>query len=257
LTPELGAVAQRALDAAAERLYQESRHAAEPDSISEEVNFHQRRADALGVLAEAALAADLDRGSAADRYQVVLHVEAGADADASPQAVLEMDDGGVRVSADASVVVMREGADGSVLDVGRRTRTVPTPVRRALTARDSRCRFPGCTARRCDAHHITHWANGGSTSLDNLMLLCRQHHTLLHEGGLRVERDVMGGLTFVRPDGRTIELCPRPPVRSRLDLPNTGGAAAVRCWDGARFNLGYVIDVLRPQPAGWVANARS
>ena len=193
LTPELGAVVQRALDAATERLYQESRNAAEPDSITEEVNFAQRRADALGLLAESALAADLDRGTTADRYQVVLHVEAGTGADASPQAVLEMDDGGVRVSAetsrrlscDASVVVMREGADGSVLDVGRRTRTVPTPIRRALTARDSRCRFPGCTARRCDAHHITHWADGGSTSLDNLMLLCRRHHTLLHEGGLR------------------------------------------------------------------------
>jgi hypothetical protein len=140
---------------------------------------------------------------------------------------------------------MREGADGSVLDVGRRTRTVPTPIRRALTARDSRCRFPGCTARRCDAHHITHWADGGSTSLDNLMLMCRRHHTLLHEGGIAVERDVLGGLTFVRPDGRTIEVCPRPPVRSRLDLPNTEGAPALRCWDGARFNLGYVIDVLR------------
>jgi hypothetical protein len=265
LTPELGAVVQRALDAATERLYQEGRSAAEPDAITEEVNYAQRRADALGLLAESALAADLDRGSAGDRYQVVLHVEAGTGAEASPQAVLEMDEGGIRVSAetsrrlscDASVVVMREGPDGSVLDVGRRTRTVPTPIRRALTARDSRCRFPGCTARRCDAHHITHWADGGSTSLDNLMLLCRRHHTLLHEGGVGVERDVLGGLTFVRPDGRTIEVCPRAPVRSRIDLPNTGSAAALRCWDGTRFNLGYVIDVLRPQPAGWVANGRS
>jgi len=257
LTPELGAVVQRALDAATERLYQESRTAAEPDAITEEVNYAQRRADALGLMAESALAADLDRGTAGDRYQVVLHVEAGTGAEASPQAVLEMDEGGVRVSAetsrrlscDASVVVMREGPDGSVLDVGRRTRTVPTPIRRALTARDSRCRFPGCTARRCDAHHITHWADGGPTSLDNLMLLCRRHHTLLHEGGVSVEREVLGGLTFVRPDGRTIEVCPRPPVRSRLDLPNTDGAAALRCWDGTRFSLGYVIDVLRPQPA--------
>jgi len=140
---------------------------------------------------------------------------------------------------------MREGPDGSVLDVGRRTRTVPTPVRRALVARDSRCRFPGCLARRCDAHHITHWADGGSTSLDNLMLLCRRHHTLLHEGGIAVERDALGGLTFARPDGRVIEVCPQPPLGSRRALPNTGSAAALRCWDGTRFNLGHVIDVLR------------
>jgi len=68
------------------------------------------------------------------------------------------------------------------------------------------------------------------------MLLCRRHHTLVHEGGVRVERDVIGALTFIRPDGRVIEVCPRRPIGS------TGG---LRCWDGTRFNLGYVIDVLR------------
>ena len=79
LTPELGAVVQRALDAASERLYQESKDAAAPTSVAEEVTAAQRRADALGLLAECALEADLDRGSSADRYQVVLHVEAAAD----------------------------------------------------------------------------------------------------------------------------------------------------------------------------------
>ena len=256
LTPELGAVVQRALDAAAERLYQESKEAAAPDSIAEEVTWAQRRADALGLLAECALQADLDRGTAGDRYQVVLHVEAGAEADAAPQAVLELEESGIGVSAetsrrlscDASVVVMREGPDGSVLDVGRRTRTIPTPIRRALAARDTRCRFPGCTARRCDAHHITHWADGGPTSLDNLMLLCRRHHTLVHEGGVIVERDVLGGLAFVRPDGRAIEVCPAPPPDRDRSLACAGSASTLRCWDGARFSLGYVIDVLRVPP---------
>jgi hypothetical protein len=70
--------------------------------------------------------------------------------------------------------------------------SVPTPIRRALAARDGRCRFPGCTARRCDAHHVTHWLDGGGTSLDNFMRLCRRHHTLLHEGGFSIERDVLG-----------------------------------------------------------------
>jgi hypothetical protein len=259
LTPELGAVVQRALDAAAERLYQESKEAATPESILEEVSWEQRRADALGLLAEAALQADLDRGSAGDRYQVVLHVDA-EDVRADAGAVLELEDGGIRVSAetsrrlacDAGVVVMRETPDGTALDVGRKSRTIPTPIRRALTARDRRCRFPGCTARRCDAHHITHWADGGPTSLDNLMLLCRRHHTLLHEGGLTVQRDTLGAVTFVRPDGRVVDVAPRIPVGARGPLTRIGSAAALRCWDGTRFNLGYVIDVLRPQPPRWL-----
>jgi len=253
LTPEQGAVVQRALEAAAERLYQESRDAAPPDSLEEEVTSAQRRADALALIGECALQSDLDRGSAGDRYQVVLHVEAGADTTEPIQTIVEVDQGPVRVSAetlrrltcDAAVVTMREGPDGSVLDVGRKSRTVPTPIRRALTARDAGCCFPGCTARRCDAHHVEHWADGGSTSLDNLMLLCRRHHTLVHEGGVSVERDALGSLTFVRPCGRIIDVAPSlSPGRGR-PLAHTGSAKDLRCWDGTRFNLGYVIDVLR------------
>jgi len=170
------------------------------------------------------------------------------------QTTVEVDQGPVRVSAetarrlacDASLVVIRQGSDGAILDVGRRTRTVPTAIRRALTTRDARCRFPGCMARRCDAHHITHWGDGGSTSLDNLMLLCRRHHTLVHEGGVSVDRDVMGNLTFMRPDGRAIEVCPQPPA-DRRPLPDAGNAAALRCWDGTPLDVGYAIDVLWSQ----------
>jgi hypothetical protein len=253
LTPEVGAVVQRAIEAATEQLYQESRNAAAADSIVEEVTFAQRRADALGRLAECALAADLDRGTAGDRYQVVLHVDADAASDAPAQAVLELDEGGVRVSAetsrrlscDASVVTMRESADGSVLDVGRRSRTVPTPIRRALMSRDSRCCFPGCSARRCDAHHVRHWADGGATSLDNLVLLCRRHHTLVHEGGIRVERNALGVYSFVRSDGRVLEASPRLPT-IRPGLPaTTASARTLPCWDGTPFRLGDVFDMVR------------
>jgi hypothetical protein len=135
LTAEQGAAVQRALEAASDRLYQESRHAAAPDRIEEEVSFEQLRADALVLMAETALAADLDRGSAGDRYQVVLLVETAATT-MSPAAppVLELNDGPMSVSAetsrrlscDASVVVIRQDADGSVLDVGRKTRTIPS-----------------------------------------------------------------------------------------------------------------------------------
>jgi hypothetical protein len=87
---------------------------------------------------------------------------------------------------------MRHGARGKVLDVGRRTRTVPPAIRRALEVRDRTCRFPGCGCRYTDAHHITHWADGGETKLDNLVLLCRRHHRAVHEEGWRVEVVVDG-----------------------------------------------------------------
>ncbi|MCY4121639.1 MAG: DUF222 domain-containing protein, partial [Acidobacteria bacterium] len=79
-----------------------------------------------------------------------------------------------RIACDAATVTLQHGPDGGVLDVGRRTRTISPALRRALAARDGQCRFPGCEARRCDAHHIPPWADGGETALANLVLLCRR-----------------------------------------------------------------------------------
>ena len=74
------------------------------------------------------------------------------------------------------------GSQGEVLDVGRTQRLVTPAIWKALLVRDEHCTFPGC--RRppvaCDAHHLRHWADGGVTSLDNLALVCRTHHTTLH-----------------------------------------------------------------------------
>jgi hypothetical protein len=144
------------------------------------------------------------------------------------------------------MVVMREGHDGTVLDVGRKTRTIPTAIRRALDARDGRCRFPGCTARRCDAHHIEHWADGGATALDNLVLLCRRHHRLVHEGGYGVEL-AAGDVRFIRPDGRRLAMAPALSSGGELMVDSRVGARSLRCWDGTRFNVGYAIDVLWSQ----------
>ena len=83
LTPEVGAVVQRAIEAAADRLFRDGAKSPAAGSVSEECHFAQRRADALGLLAEAALAAEFDRGTAGDRYQVVLHVT--ADEPAAPE----------------------------------------------------------------------------------------------------------------------------------------------------------------------------
>ncbi len=89
-----------------------------------------------------------------------------------------------RLACDAGVLPVVLGSAGEVLDVGRRSRTVPTAIRNALVVRDGGCTHPGCSApvSWCDAHHVVHWADGGPTSLDNLVLLCSAHHHLVHEG---------------------------------------------------------------------------
>ncbi len=176
LTPEVGGVVQRALEAAADRLFRETSGAVTGDAMAEDLTPAQRRADALALLAESALAANFDGGTAGDRDQVVLHVNADDAADtridsSTPGAsaavldgAIEVDHGALgvstetsqRLACDASLVRMRHDADGAVLDVGRKTRTIPPSIRRALGARDTCCRFPGCTSRRCDAHHVHH-----------------------------------------------------------------------------------------------------
>ena len=78
-----------------------------------------------------------------------------------------------RIACDAGLVAVRTDESGHVLDIGRKTRTIPPAIRRALLIRDRRCRFPGCTHTRwLDAHHVEHWAHGGETKLTNLLLLC-------------------------------------------------------------------------------------
>ena len=136
--------------------------------------MEQRRADALGLVAESALASGLDPGSRGDRYQVVVHVDAEALPAGGEDGSSCLADG-VHVSAetsrrlacDAALVVMRHAADGRMLDIGRRTRAISPGLRRALEHRDGGCRFPGCGLKLCDAHHVEHWADGGETNLAN------------------------------------------------------------------------------------------
>ncbi|WP_067501767.1 HNH endonuclease signature motif containing protein [Actinoplanes sp. TFC3] len=88
-----------------------------------------------------------------------------------------------RLACDARIVPVILGSKSEVLDVGRLSRTAPGPLRRALVARDGGCAFPGCDRppRWTDAHHILFWALGGLTELDNLVLLCRHHHNVIHD----------------------------------------------------------------------------
>jgi len=113
----------------------------------------------------------------------------------------------LRLACDPVVSRIIMAGRSEVLDVGRRTRLVTSAQRRALAVRDRGCAFPGCDRPEswCDAHHRRHWAHRGPTDLDNLVLLCRRHHVLCHEGGWRLEADANGGLRARAPDGR------RPP----------------------------------------------
>ncbi|MGE0360316.1 MAG: DUF222 domain-containing protein [Vicinamibacterales bacterium] len=255
LAPEEGAVVQRALQAAVDRLWEEQRAGPKDECVADEITPSQRRADALALPAEAALASDLTRGTTADRYQVILRVghEAVAAGEGGAAAV-EMDQGLVDVSAetsrrlccDAAVVPMRVGEGGAVLDIGRKSRSVPPTIRRALQARDQHCQFPGCTSRICDAHHVEHWIDGGITSLENLVLLCRRHHRLVHEGGYGLTRCDGGTITVWRPDGAVLEPAPPMPTASHLEWETD----RIPVGDGGPFELGYAVEVLYVPPAG-------
>ena len=158
---------------------------------------------------------------------------------------------------------MTHDAEGRVLDVGRRTRTVPAPIRRALDARDKGCRFPGCECRYTEAHHIRHWAQGGDTRLDNLLLLCSRHHRALHEGGFQVRR-LPGGdeVDFLSPTGAVIPAVPEStpipgdPVLA-IEARNAEAGVvpdawtATPLWNGDRLDLSLAVDMFRGQKAVW------
>ena len=109
---------------------------------------------------------------------------------------------------------MAAGSDGENLTIGRRARTIPPAIRRALMLRDHGCVFPGCThTRYLHGHHIRHWLHGGETSVDNLALVCSVHHRSVHEGGWTITRGADGKLIFTSPAGRGL---PIKPPRERV-----------------------------------------
>ena len=405
LTPQVGAVLRRALEAACDQARGQAAGGSDSgagtaaDEAAGQLapSFEQRQADAIGVVAECALAGGLDRGTAGDRYQAVVHVDADAlgargespaafdrrcippelrcstvtyweyapssrlvsrapprslcdagfhhglladesdvpagtsagtvsgskrvggcprvpagtyrreagdqvQATALPGACTEGPAGAVRrgddarparrtaapcpgsppaaaaaapsqtvldeaggihiwpetarrLACDAATVEMQHGPGGEILNVGRKTRTISPALRRALAARDRQCRFPGCQNRRCDAHHMWHWADGGATALDNLVLLCRRHHRAVHEEGFSVTLDAQGNVQFARPDGRPLLVAPPArawtgvplgPVMERLTQEDIaiGPHTATPAWRGERLDVGWAVGVL-------------
>jgi uncharacterized protein DUF222/HNH endonuclease len=281
LDPEVGAVLERALAAASETLYGRRSAAEEGTSLRgadqvERATVGQRRADAIGLIAECALRNELaamapgqapalegpSTSGRSDRFQVVVHIDAEALREGCDRGQSVLDGTHVsaetsrRLSCDASRVVMMHDAEGRTIAVGRRTRTIPPAIRRALEHRDRGCRFPGCGLRFCDAHHITHWADGGATRLDNLTLLCRRHHRAVHEDGWRIIVTPEGTFTFYRPDGRPLPNAPATPIvpndptaalaatHNALGLEINASTALSQC-RGERLDLDYAILTLR------------
>jgi hypothetical protein len=175
----------------------------------------QRRADALGEICRQWLDAGERPSIAGERPHIVVTVDLEALERGGGRSELA-DVGAVcpetarRIACDAAVSRVITRGRSEPLEVGRRTPVVPAGLRRAVVVRDRHCRFPGCDRPQgwCDAHHAVHWADGGETSLANLVLLCRRHHRLVHERfGLTMED---GQPVFRRPDGSVMEERPPP-----------------------------------------------
>ena len=225
-------------------------------------------ADALVHLATSFLArgdAGTSSGSSGGpASEVVVHLAPElASADGALGATLE---DGARVSAetlrrlacDGGLVTVTSDPAGTVLDVGRRTRAIPTAIRRALLIRDQHCRFPGCAnGAFLHGHHVHHWLHGGRTALDNLVTLCSFHHRQVHEGGFRVSLCADAAVEVWTPEGRRLPATPRlEPDPGTLDWlggewdprdgarPQIDGPLPLPIWDGEPPDYEAAVDAL-------------
>ncbi len=261
LAPEEGALLLAALESGFDTVRAQRAHEVEDEGRDDR---SPTNADGLVAVVEAALTSGERRSSGGDRHQLVLHVEletlAGGEGSAhiegGPSIAVET---ARRLGCDASIVTLIE-KEGIPLSVGRKTRTIPPALRRAIYARDETCRYPGCENRRfTDLHHIKHWADGGETSYENLIRLCTYHHGFGHEGGFTIEALAGDRFAFRRPDGSVIPECPSLRVRGpdRVTLENRRRGLDIdpgtcRSLDnGERFDMDITVEGLcRAAPAG-------
>jgi hypothetical protein len=253
LMPEEAAVVLKAIATAWERAWR-------ADRVSAEARPKLNRADSLVAVAESYLAAATEPGG--PPVEVVIHVEADSLADPASAQTGTLDDGTSlpsatveRLACDAAVVTVVEDRGGTPLDVGRRRRTIPTALRRALRLRDRGCRFPGCANTRVDGHHVTSWSSGGATKLSNLLSLCRSHHRYVHELGFRVETRKDGRFAFFAPAGWEVKptlaapLLAGDPVAAIRDQHQAAGLAidertSFPRWDGTPPDYHHIVHVL-------------
>jgi 5-methylcytosine-specific restriction endonuclease McrA len=266
-TPEQGALLQKALEAAGDQLFAEQQHV--PEEVSGEVSdsvpldrttpepISQKRADELARVVEGFLAGVNNDQSGGDRYMVNIHTDIETLKKDGAGVESEIEDRGHvpaetsrRLACDCSIVHWHEGQQGEPLNIGRKTRSIPPAIRRALKRRDHGCRFPGCTCNRfVDAHHIQHWADGGETSMDNLVLLCRTHHRLVHEAGI-IPRgpDTRFRGKEVRPGypgreaglGHVVSIKLKNRRNGLKITPNT----SIPNWHGEQMDIGVAVDML-------------
>jgi DNA-binding MarR family transcriptional regulator len=254
LDPEEAALVLKALDKIVDEV-RATRRAAEPREDGSAEPLHDR-ADALVEIARRQLAGEKCGTSSADRYTVMVHVDAEVVSGADGECHLE--DGSAlsaetvkRLSCDGSLVAVVEGEQGEILSVGRKTRTIPTAIRRALHARDGGCRFPGCTHKAfIDGHHVKHWCEGGETALSNLVSLCSFHHRQLHQGNVTVHAEPDGRFTFLTNNGRVIETAVFSVDAGGVESANRAlgleidTTTAVPNWDGGACDYSVAIEGL-------------
>ena len=195
-----------------------------PDLV--DTSWSTRQADAFVNMVSDYLSGKKNEGSTNDKYLVTVHVDQAALAGGEGRSALPIESV-KRLCCDSKAVVITENENGEPLSIGRKTRIVPTAIERALRARDNNCcTFPGCYNRRyLQSHHVEHWSNGGETNLENLMSLCTKHHTLVHEGGFRIEKDYADRWYFMRPDGIAVPECGY--VSRPYENPPRGGYLSV------------------------------
>jgi len=247
LHPDEAALVMNAVDEA-------RRHAAgDPDASAETPRRPMPAPDALVAVAEAFLTRDEGSALTGPRAQLVVHLDRDPlSADGTLAATL---DDGTRVSAetlrrlgcDCSVVPLRDGESVP----GRRTRTVSPNLKMALWLRDRGCRFPGCSNHLfLHAHHIHHWAHGGATTPENLVLLCSTHHRLLHEGGFGAAKRG-DEVVFLDRHGRAVEAAPSPcevtgdgmqVIESWNDDAEIDAVTAFPLWDGQPLDYAAAVE---------------
>ena len=270
-TAEQGVLLQKALEAAGNQLFEERQNV--PESVSEEISESEpldrttpepislQRADELARVVEGFLASVKSDSSGGDRYMINIHTDietlkqdgTGAESEIEDRSHVPAETSR-RMACDCSVVHWNDNQQGEPLNIGRKTRSIPPAIRRALKRRDHGCRFPGCTCSRfVDAHHIQHWADGGETSMDNLVLLCRTHHRLVHEAGYGVQQTAGKGVVFSLPDGKII---PRgPDTRSRGNVVsiksmnqkkglNITPETSIPDWQGDQMDNSMAVEML-------------
>jgi hypothetical protein len=272
MPPEIGRVVSKALELAVESVRPPGKNVSAETPL--QIAANAWRADALRLIADEFLARHGDEAGArplADRTQVVVHIdqailsEQRAAAEHGKPHRCELEDGPAlaldtarRLACDATIVGIVEGKNGEPLDVGRKTRSIPAAIGRALKARDGGCRYPGCErARFTEGHHVQHWASGGETKLDNLITLCGFHHRLVHEGGYGLRATDDGLFVFTRPDGTRVEAngaqCFRgnnvPSLAEHLRIHAPGlsiTAGTSRCqWHGETMDYNQAVEAMQ------------